>query len=161
MGTFKPSVIALYLKSMLEAKNGLGLFTPPIVAFYYGDQEYIPEVPAVCIEPARLARTYAGAAKPPRMDNNFLIGVLVYSASIDGNQEAQMQADLLTEQISNAIDIDGLPDDQAGTRFGGNVVHGWVADYSYGYVTKRTKLMRANRLVVGAFSKTSLTEEGA
>jgi hypothetical protein len=151
--TVKPSVLAQYFIDFFDTRRN----TYGLKDVFYGDQEYIPESPTVCVEPVVLTRELVGV--PHRMDNDFGVGVLCYAADPMGNQAAQRDADSLAESIAHDIDIDGLPDSSGGTRFGGLVVHGFVSEYRYGYVVKRNKLMRANRLIVSAMNKTNRIQE--
>jgi hypothetical protein len=126
-----------------------------IVRVYYGDQEYIPEIPAVCVEPANVER--ALIATSMQTDNEFLVSVLVYCANVEGVEDAQHDADEVAEAVARKINGDGTAGG-SGTRFGGLVIYGYVQTSQYGYVVKANKLMRANRMLVYARSRTRLLE---
>lgn len=149
--TAKGSLLTEYLIAKLRAADSLEL-----ARVYYGDQEQIPEVPAVCVEPAVVLRELDGV--PLRTRNEFTVSVLIYSASIEGVEEAQERADQVTEQIIDFINSDGIQSQFGGTAFGGLVIYGYVNSSEYGYVVKDSKLMRANRATVYALSKTNLLE---
>lgn len=150
--TAKPSVLSEYLISLVNTnKTALG-----VRRVYYCDQEYIPEQPSVCVEPARVVRELSGA--PFRTNNEFAISVLVYGADVQGVEDAQRATDLVGESIVEVINAQGLPATQGGTSFGGLVIYGYVQQSDYGYVVKKDKLLRANRLMVYALSKTNLLE---
>lgn len=150
--TMVGSVLTDYLISLLEAnKNDLG-----IAKVYYGDQENIPEVPAVCVEPSTVQRDLVGTAM--RTNNQFLISILVYCANVEGVEGAQHDADQFAEAVMHTINADGTAQQPLGSRFGGNVIYGYVQTSEYGYIVKLNKLMRANRMIVFAQSKTNLLE---
>jgi hypothetical protein len=146
------SVLTDYLVELLNAhKNDLG-----IKRVYYGDQEHIPELPAVCVEPSTVQRELVGTAM--RTNNLFLISILVYCANVEGVEDAQHDADQFAEAVMRAINNDGTAQQPLGTRFGGHVIYGYVQTSEYGYIVKLNKLMRANRMLVFAHSKTNLLE---
>lgn len=150
--TAKPSVLTDYLLTLTRARQEeLGLRR-----VYYGDQTYLPEVPALCIEPAVLVREMAGV--PLRTLNQFNVSLLLYAANIEGVEDAQHSADTFAEAIVDVINQDGLPTHQGGTNFNGLVIYGYVQSSEYGYVVKDNKLMRANRMIVFAQNKTNLLE---
>lgn len=148
----KPSVLTDHLKALIEA-NAVAL---GIRRVYYGDQAYIPEVPAVCVEPAVVDRTMVGV--PLRTDNEFRVSVLVYCANVEGVEDAQHDADTVAEAIVDLINADGVPAHHGGTNFGGLVIYGFVQSSEYGYVVKDNKLMRANRMIVYGMNRTNLLE---
>jgi hypothetical protein len=149
--TAKPSAISGYLLDLmtsLQVQYGLkGIF--------YGDQTSIPHTPTVCVEPAQLTREFIGA--PYRTNNNFACNVLIYNADRD-NQLAQQDADLLAEDLADEINTRGLATQMGGTAFDGLVIFAMVSQYDYGYIVKDSKLMRANRLIVTAQSRTNNLE---
>jgi hypothetical protein len=153
--TAKPSLLTEYLINLAKTKaSELGL-----VAVYYCDQEYIPEVPALCIEPAQVVRELDGA--PMRTTNEFLVSALMYCANVEGVENAQHDADLMAEAVADMFNQDGVAPGAAspdGTRFGGLVIYGYVQSSEYGYVVKSSKLMRANRMLIYAKSRTNLLE---
>lgn len=150
--TAKPSILTDHLKVLIEA-NAVAL---GIRKVYYGDQAYIPEVPAVCVEPAAITRTMVGV--PLRTDNEFNCSILVYCANIEGVEDAQHAADDVAENLVDVINGDGVPAQHGGTNFGGLVIYGFVQSSEYGYIVKDNKLMRANRMMVYAMNRTNLLE---
>jgi len=150
--TMVGSVLTDYLIDLLRANaNDLG-----IVRVYYGDQENIPEVPAVCVEPSSVNRELVGTAM--RTNNMFLISILVYCANVEGVEDAQHDSDVVAEAVMKKINEDGTAQQPLGSRFGGLVIYGYVQTSEYGYIVKLNKLMRANRMLVFAHSKTNLLE---
>lgn len=125
-------------------------------AIYYGDQEYVPKVPAACVEPAQVSRQLQEVTL--RTDNTFTISVILYYADIQGTQDAQRGADMFAEKIIDVINTDGITERWGGTQFGGLVLYGYVSDTEYGYIVKQNKLLRANRLLVTGKSLTNLLE---
>lgn len=152
--TAKGSALTTHLMGLLNDpvnKAALGL-----KRVYYGDQQYIPEVPAVCVEPAVVNRQMVGV--PLRTDNEFGISVLVYCANVEGSEDAQHAADVVAEAVIDVLNADGLPAHHGGTNFGGLVIYGFVQSSEYGYIVKDNKLMRANRMVVYGMNRTNLLE---
>jgi hypothetical protein len=123
---------------------------------YFGDQTSIPRVPAVCVEPASVSRTMIGV--PMRTDNEIIISIVIYMADVQGIEYAQHKADLKSEEIIAVVNRDGAPEPSGGTRFGGICLYGFVRDSEYGYIVKDGKLLRANRLMVYATSRTNHLE---
>lgn len=152
--TAKPSVLTEHLISLAEGhKESLGL-----KGIFYGDQKYIPEVPALCIEPATVIRELSGTAMRTR--NEFAVSMLMYAADVEGSEDAQRQADTFAEAWVDVVNQDGIDSHQpgSGTAFNGLVIYGYVQSSEYGYAVKDNKLMRANRMIVYAMSKTNLLE---
>lgn len=154
--TYRPEVLTEYLVGRLTDKASS--FTPAVVRVYYGDQTIVPETPAICVEPATLEREFAGMQY--RTDNQFSIAVLVYHAALDDSQSLQRVCDALTSDVADFINKIGTPEAMllGGDNFGGLIVSAMVTSYQYGYTLRNNKLMRANRLVVAAQSKTGLVE---
>jgi hypothetical protein len=152
--TAKGSELTTHLKSLLEDPANMAALG--LRRVYYGDQQYIPEVPAVCVEPAVITRRMIGV--PLRTENEIGISVLIYCANVEGVEDAQNDADIVAEGVIDLINQDGLPAHHGGTNFGGKVIYGFVQTSEYGYIVKDNKLMRANRITVFAMNRTNLLE---
>lgn len=152
--TAKGSVFTEYLIDLLN--RPVNLAAAGLRRVYYGDQEYIPEVPAVCVEPAVVRRDIDGV--PLRTLNEITTTILIYCANVEGVEEAQRDADRVAEKVIDIINQDGLPSHMGGTNFGDLAVYGYVQTSEYGYSVKDNKLMRANRATVYAMNKTNMLE---
>lgn len=152
--TYKGDVLTSYLVKKLK-DNYQTVKCKRRDDIYYCDQEFIPNHPSIMVEPARVVRTLSGTGQ--QTANEFFISILIYGADVRGVQNAQQDADAHASLVADFLTTDGqcAP---VGTQFGGLVVHGYVQSSDYGYIFKRNKLHRANRLMVFALSKTSLVE---
>lgn len=143
--TYQASKVVRALITLFESHPELG-----IEKIYYGDQESIPEAPAVCVEPGRFDRELAGV--PFQTKNTFEILILIYSTGLGGNEQIQLQLDELTEAIQEMLHINAKD-------LGGLVTFGFSTRIEYGYSIKANRLVRANRITWTANSKTHLVQD--
>jgi hypothetical protein len=129
-------------------------FNPAIKTIFYGDQEMIPETPALCIEPAEIERELQGV--PFQTQNTLQVAFIVYNAGLGSMQDIQRATDLLAEDIIDVINRDSLPVRMDGTGANGLVTQGWVTNFQMGYAMKANMLMRADRFIWTGTSKTNL-----
>lgn len=151
--TYRGSLVANAIKEFLDVrKESLG-----VLNVFYGDQSIIPDVPAICVEPALTTRQVSGM--PYQTDNTFTINVLVYHTSLEGMEGVQQQCDVVTESVEDALNTESIPQQFAGgSRFGGIVLHGHTTRLEYGYKVMSNKLMRCNRIIWQGVTKTRLVE---
>lgn len=151
--TAKPSLLTQYLIGLAKDNaDVLGL-----ADVFYGDQEYVPKVPSLCIEPATVERELNGTSM--RTQNKFVVACYFYFADMQsGLEAAQAKADTKAEAVIEVFNIDGMPAAVGGTQYGGLVMYGYVNNSTYGYKVKENKVLRANRFLVYAESLTSLLE---
>jgi len=138
-----------YLFDLVVANKGtLGLSTAvDVVNVFYGDQDTIQFVPAVCIEPDNKHREYNGIKR--RTQNDFRIGILIYAGKITDPQSNRKDADLLAEAVETLI--------HANPQFGGLVIDSLVTDIDSGYQRKGDNtVLRTARLTVTARTQTIL-----
>jgi hypothetical protein len=132
-----------------------GTFTTPPQYFAYGDQEKIPQVPAVCVELGDKARELEGA--PNMTLNEFEVFILVYHMSAERSAtEVRKEVDNLAYEIERWLHSDlqltlGNPTTPA-------LIHGYVRINESGYAFKNSTLYRSARLVYVGRNKTSLAE---
>lgn len=150
--THKITPIVDYVIQLIDDSDDLEDFD--IQDVYYGDQDLIPRVPCVAVEPGATRRTLEGV--PFRTLNEFEIGCLVYHSGVDGVQNIVRDCDLLAEAIAEVLNKDSLPVIAGGTNFNGYVVHGHVVSIEHGYAIRNKRLLRANRVIWQGISKTAL-----
>lgn len=99
---------------------------------YYGDQDKIPRVPSVCVEPSSKNRTLQ--ANQYVMQNEMLVHILLYH-SADEVQRARKQADELGEAIESLLHSD--------PQMSGTLVYGFCPTFESGYKYRGTTLYRS------------------
>lgn len=145
------SYVALcdYLFNLISSNKGtVGLPTgTDVVNVFYGDQDTIQFVPAVCVEPDNKHREYNGVRR--RTENSFRIGVLIYHGKVTDPQSNRRDADVMSEAIETLI--------HANATFGGLVISSLVSDIDSGYQRKGDNtVLRSSRLTVTGVSQTIL-----
>ena len=112
----------------------------------YGDQDKIPVVPFVCVEPSNKRREFNGAPRRTRID--FELYVLVYYGMVQDTQlnraEVERLAEVVETRLHHALTCDGL------------VINSLVASVESGAANKGGALMRATRLTFTAQSQVLL-----
>lgn len=142
MTTHKATVIATYMKQILEDEVSLGLQD-----VFYGDSDYIPRVPTVAIEVGDKSRELAGAQF--QTDVEFDIILMVYHARLADSHEVQLEADRLLEDIEDFINQD--------KRMGDNVIHGYIRSTEQGLALRNEdEVMRAARMTWTGLSRQRL-----
>lgn len=120
---------------------------------YYGDQERIPRVPSVCVEPGTKTRELEGVPQTTR--NTFVVYVLVYMAGPE-LMAVRKQCDEIGEAIETVLHQDlqllnGLPESSANET----VIHGFVQSFESSYAL-RPGLFRTVRMMWQGTTKTRL-----
>jgi hypothetical protein len=117
-----------------------------IAAVYYGDQMRVPQSPTLCIEPATINRLVnnTGCAA----ENEFALNVILYDARLGDVENIQYTLDQLVETVADEINELGTLDDK--------VIFIHALAIEYGYLIKSNRLLRANRIIVTAKTKTEL-----
>jgi hypothetical protein len=150
--TYKPSLVTQhYVDLLIQNQRQLGLN-----AVYYGDLKIIGAVPCVCIEPARMQRSWQGF--PAQTENRMALRFIVYNTGNQGVEAVQAVCDNVTEQIIDLVNLDAQPLVQGGTSAGGLIISGLVTETVYGYRTLLDETMRANSVIFEVLSKTSIVE---
>lgn len=139
------TAVCQYLFDLIVTNKGtLGLpIETDVVNVFYGDQDTIQYVPAICIEPDNKHRDYNGV--PRRTQVDFRVGILVYVGQTTDPQGNRKAADQLAEALETLI--------HANPQFGGLVIDSLVTDIDSGYQKKGNTVLRAARLTVTARSQ--------
>ncbi len=120
---------------------------------YYGDQDVIPRVPSVCVEPATKDRDLKSSAAPSGVtENNFTIYILVYHAGPSG-LVARPQADELGEAIEYLLHQDVWLSNGGARPGSDKVIHGFVTRSETGYTYRSKTLYRSVRMTWQGFTK--------
>ena len=120
----------------------------------YGDDELIPDVPALIIEPGRKSRNWFGTTA--QTANEFEVVMFVYHTGFEENSEVQKECDRITEGWEDTLNTNAAPAAYGGTKLNGRIIQGIVTTIEYGYSRKGDTKMRANRLVFSCSSRTRL-----
>lgn len=143
--------IALGILELIE-NNKVAL---RVAQVHYGDQELIPEVPAVCVEPAQTSKVWEGTSFMTL--NTFQVAIILYhTGGEEGIRGTQKFADEVSDDIADFINLKSLPAMWGGDLLGGLITSGMVIAHEYGYQVRSDKRMRANRMVWEGQSKTRL-----
>lgn len=112
----------------------------------YGDQEKIPVVPLVCVEPSDKRREFNGV--PRRTAIGFELFILIYYGTIQDTQANLKQcmdiAEAVEARLHHALTCDGL------------VINSLVTNVTPGASNKGGAMMRATRLTFTAESRINL-----
>lgn len=145
--TRRASVIAKALvdqyKTDMAGTNTFGLND-----VFYGDQVKIPKSPTLCIEPAQTVRIVNSTGC--QTENDFALNVILYDSRLGDVEGIQFDLDTLAEDIMDDLN-------KVGT-LGDLIVFGHALTIEYGYLIKSNRLMRADRIVFTAKTKTELTD---
>lgn len=116
-----------------------------VTGVYYGDQEKVPTVASVCVEPGSVSRTPNGFYQ--QSQNDFVVYLLVYHSGIEV-EIIRQQCDQIGSAVARLLHADLM--------LGGLVLHGYVASFESGYTYRANTLYRTCRLTYTAMSKTNL-----
>lgn len=117
-----------------------------IVDVFYGDQAMVPNTPTLCVDPS--VTEHEITATGMQQANQFNINVILYGAGLGDVEDIQYELDQLSDRVKNDLNVLGT--------FDGRIIYGFVTRQEYGYLIKSNRLMRANRLVWTATTKTRL-----
>jgi hypothetical protein len=112
----------------------------------YGDQDKIPVVPMVCVEPSSKRRDFNGA--PRRTQIDFEVYVLVYYGTLQDTQLNRAEVDRIAEAVEARL--------HEAQRCDGLVISSLVTGLDSGAANKGGALMRATRLTFTARSQIML-----
>ena len=140
--------IAQYLYDKIVANKGpLGLSTAvDVTNVFYGDQDKIQFVPAICVEPDNKHREFNGVRR--RTENDIRTGILIYHGRVADPQSNRKDCDIMAEAVETLIHND--------PQLGGNVISVLVTDIDSGYQTKGNSVLRSARLTVMSKTQTLL-----
>lgn len=138
----KATVVSQYIYDILNtgtAKAQLGL-----AGVWDGEQNLIPQIPAVCVVVGNYTREYAGI--PFRTDNTFTVFLIVYHAKIQDVQLNQRECNQRAEAIMDFLHQD--------LTMGGNVIDGYVTALEPGYLQAGKSMTYVTRLTWVGRTKT-------
>jgi hypothetical protein len=142
--TARTSVVASRIKALLEQfKDDDTFFDPPIKGVSYGDQEKIPQVPWVCIEPADKNRTWPPTASDvTEVDHEVII--YVYHTSNTGVESLRLTVDQLSEAIEEYLNINHRHlQDADGNDL---IIYGYCVRIEHGYTVRANTMYRSARI---------------
>lgn len=117
-----------------------------LAAVYYGDQELIPEFPAVAVEPAPKSRSIRSTHE---YEIRLRVTVFIHHEKIQSSQLTRKQTDALAEDVEVALHED--------RSFGGMLINSFVVSSDPGVSLRRTAgeqvMLRTTRLSWEGLSK--------
>jgi hypothetical protein len=113
---------------------------------YYGDQDVLPQTPAVCVSPGNKTREFQGASL--RTLNTFETYVYVYFGKLQDVQQNLHAAQTLADAIEPVVHTD--------MTLGGIVIWTLCIQNEPGVINKMGNLMMGNRMTFQSESKTQL-----
>ena len=142
--TLTDSLVAIVDYQIDLLKSNAGLLG--LNEVYYGDQNLIATVPAVCVEGQRKTRDMSGTSF--RSENLLRTTLLVYYSQMQDVNATQRDVEILAEQIEEVLHTD--------QTMGGLVVHGRVIELEPGYAVRERVYLRACRMTWQGISLTHL-----
>jgi len=129
-----------YLLELLQNDGDLGLQD-----VWYGDQELVPRMPAVTVEPTGVQSTLAGL--PFMLENQLNVVVTVYFGAIQDIQKTQRDSISYAQDVVAALHAD--------KTMGGNIIHGYCTQVEHGVALKTGAMIYASRITWTGLTKTS------
>lgn len=133
----------------------LGLVGPDgTINVWFGDQNLLPQTPAVCVEPGTKTRDLKGI--PDMTDNNMDVHVFLYHSAV---AKEQQQARQDTIQFAEAIERFFHQNQLNMVNSAGDqiIVHGYFRSLDAGYQYKNgSTLHNAVHMIWTGYTKTSL-----
>lgn len=145
------------LRAVTTDDDGVNVPMVNIDDIFYGDQDKLPRVPAVCLEPGNVVRDLDGVATRGMVRNNFSVAIFVYHVNMEV-QQTRMQVDEIGEAIQTLLHANlqlkvGGTDPQDET-----VIHGFVTGFQSGYTFRQPKgLYRSVMMTWEGTTKTRLS----
>ena len=133
-----------FVNILKDIQDGLG-----IVDVFDGDQQYLPNYPAACVETGSKARELTATGQ--RTDNVFTVYIMLYYSLIADNQTVRSKAIELAEKLEHAIHM-------SYETLNGLVVHGNFIEIVPGYTQRQNGLTHVVRLTWAGISKTRLQD---
>ena len=134
-------VVGDYIQELLANDGSLGLQD-----VWYGDQELIPRVPAISIEPNGVDSLLAGV--PFMVENTLTFILMLYYGGVQDVQISKRDCIEYAQTVMDAMHAD--------KTMGGNVIHGFCTSVEYGVATKGNALIFASRITWQGLTKTQL-----
>jgi hypothetical protein len=142
------SVLAIWVQDLLS--DPAWMAANNIALVMYGDQDKVPQVPLVCVEPSEKARDLVGA--PRRTEQVFELFILIYFGGLQDTQLNRQQTDQIAEAVETRLHQD--------SKCAGLVYESHVSRVTSGVANKGGSLMRATRLTFNARSRVQLPMTG-
>lgn len=136
--TDKPSVVAAYIKDMLEQS------AIPFEDVWYGDQNLIPRTPAAAVEPGARGREWAGTSRSSM--NTFVVDVIIYHSQLEDVNLTRQEALELAEDVEVLLHSD--------PTLGGLVIDSLCTSLEPGYAERGNILLQATSVRWEGRSKT-------
>lgn len=124
-----------YIKALMVSNAA----TLGLADVFYGDQNLIPQTPAVCVEGMLKDRKIPEGTTSHRTFNQMSVLLMVYHSEMDSNEATQRDVELLAESIESLLHND--------VTMGGNVIHGYVVQLEPGRAMRNRVLLRSARMV--------------
>lgn len=112
---------------------------------YWGDQEKIPEYPAVCVAPFPKDRSLTGEGATHRFAIVHRIGIYVYHGQVQSSELNHRAATKLAEDVEQLL--------HANTDMAGTVIFGFVNRMQPGFTMKEQTMVKVTRLLWEARSR--------
>ena len=133
-----------FVTILKDLQEGLG-----IIDVFDGDQQFIPNYPAACVETGSKARELTATGL--RTDIAFTVYVMLYYSLIADNQIVRSEAMKLAEKLEHAFHM-------SYETVNGLVVHGHFIEIVPGYTQRQNGLTHVVRLTWAGISKTRLQD---
>jgi hypothetical protein len=156
--TSRLSVVAKRMQEiLLPLVEDESFYELPVQHVFYGDQERIPAVPCIAVEPVTKSRTWP--PKPNfRTENTFEIDILIYHSGADKTSETvKYEVDVLGELVEEYINSFPTMPDASGNEL---IIHGYVLTNEPGYYRRMGSLYHGTRLQWRGINQTQLTVAG-
>jgi hypothetical protein len=156
--TARNSVIARRMVDLLEPFIGdSNFFDPPLQGVSYGDQQKIPAVPWVCVEPNDKDRPWDTITPTDMTEVVLEIYLLCYFATVDkGTQPSRETADQFGETVEEYFNVNHR---QMRNADGNDlVIYSFCVKNESGYTQRQNNLYRSNRITWRGRSKLRLTQ---
>ena len=156
--TGRNSVIAVRMVELLEPFIGdTTFFDPPLQGVSYGDQEKIPAVPWVCVEPSDKDRPWDTITPTDMTEIQLQVELLTYYGSLDGGVEfSRLTSDQLGEAVEEYFNVNHR---QLRNSNGDDlVIYGFCIKNESDYLVRQKTRYRRSRITWRGRSKLQLTQ---
>lgn len=113
---------------------------------WYGDDQLIPETPAINIVPLTKRRTLNATGHTT--ENALELNIVIFHSRLDKPSVTRKECDVLAERLEAVL--------HENKRLDGNVIYGYVRELEPGVATRNNVMMRATRLLWTSLTKTRI-----
>lgn len=135
-------VVAETMEQYISDNNGPFGFKK----IWYGEDNLIPETPALNIVPVIKRRELSGTGNTT--DNTIELNMMVFHSRLDKPTVTRKECDELAEQLEALL--------HENKHLEGTVIYGYVRELEPGVATRNNVMMRATRLLWTSLSKTRI-----